>query len=202
VIYAPYTPRFTLNNSAVPGLRQPLRAGTHTVGVDIQGQSGTLSRSYSFRSRGVLSAAEAAEQQGFEAAVLRLTNQARTTGWNCAQRRYGGPSRPALRQSPALTVAARAQSVGMAVNGYFDHRSAVDGSLPDARIRASGYNASSDGENIAAGQKTPAEVVLAWLNSPTHCPNIMGEYEDIGVAYIRQDGSPFGQYWTQVFGRK
>ncbi len=202
VVYAPYTPRFTLDAQAATPLRQPLRPGMHSVQVSVNAPSGALNRSYSFRSRAALSAGEAATQQRYESEVLRLTNQARVGGWNCQRQAYGAAALPPLRADPALLVAARAQSVGMAVNGYFDHRSAVDGSLPDTRVRASGYPAMADAENIAAGQPTPQEVVSAWLKSPGHCPNIMGDYDDIGAAYVRQDGSPMGDYWTQVFGRK
>ena len=31
---------------------------------------------------------------------------------------------------------------------------------------------------------------------------IMGDYDDLGVAYLHQDGSAYGDYWTQVFGRQ
>jgi len=202
VVYAPYTPRFLLDGrAALPG-RQPVEAGTHTVQVSVDAPSGLLTHSYSLRTRAALSTAEASRRAGYEAEVLRLTNQARVEGWNCRTHAVGGPRLAPLRADPQLLVAARAQSVGMALGGYFDHRSAVDGSLPDARIRASGYRATSDAENIAAGQPTPQEVVDAWLRSPTHCPNIMGDYDDLGVGYLHQEGSPYGDYWTQVFGKK
>ncbi len=202
VVYAPYTPSFMLGGRATTPQRQPLQAGTHTVQVGIDAPSGTLTRSYTFRSGAALSEAELARRQEYEADVLRLTNAARAAGWDCRRQAYGGVALPPLKSDAQLTVAARAQSVGMALNGYFAHRSATDGSLPDARIRASGYRPASDAENIAAGQPTPESVVSAWLKSPGHCPNIMGNYDDIGVAYARQDGSPYGDYWTQVFGRK
>jgi len=202
VVYAPYTPSFTLNERAAASVRQPLQAGTHTVQVGINAPSGVLTRSYSFRSRAPLSSTELARRQDYEAGVLRLTNAARAAGWDCQRQAYGGAALPPLKSDAQLTAAARAQSVGMALNGYFAHRSAVDGSLPDDRIRASGYRPVSDAENIAAGQPTPESVVSAWLKSPGHCPNIMGDYDDTGVAYARQDGSSYGDYWTQVFGKK
>ena len=202
VVYAPYTPSFMLDGWAAASVRQPLQAGTHTVQVGINTSSGVLTRSYSFRSRAALSSTELARRQDYEAGVLRLTNAARAAGWDCQWQAYGGPALPPLRSDTQLTAAARAQSVGMALNGYFAHRSAVDGSLPDTRIRASGYRPAGDAENIAAGQPTPESVVSAWLGSPGHCPNIMGDYDDIGVAYARQDSSPYGDYWTQVFGKK
>ena len=201
-IYAPYTPSFTLDGQPSVPLRQATKSGSHAVKVSVNAASGELSRSYSFRSRAALSPAEVTRQQDYEAEVLSLTNAARTAGWDCKRQADGGTVMPPLRLDPQLLVAARAQTVGMALNGYFDHRSGVDGSMPDARVRASGYRAVSDAENIAAGQQTPVEVVAAWKKSPGHCPNIMGDYDDLGVAYLHQDGSPYGEYWTQVFGRK
>ncbi len=51
------------------------------------------------------------------------------------------------------------------------------------------------GENIAMGQKTPEEVVNAWMNSEGHRANILNpNYNTIGVGYVSQ-----GNYWTQEF---
>ena len=141
-------------------------------------------------------------QRDYEAQVLHLTNAIRAAGWDCQRQANGGRILPPLRFSSQLLVAARAQSVGMALNGYFAHQSSVDNSMPDDRVRASGYPAMADAENIAAGQRTPVEVVTAWKKSPSHCPNIMGDYDEIGVAYVHQDGSRYADYWTQVFGRR
>lgn len=55
------------------------------------------------------------------------------------------------------------------------------------------------GENIAAGQNTPKEVVEAWMNSSGHRANILNpEFTHTGVGcYIASDG---WVYWTQLFG--
>jgi len=56
------------------------------------------------------------------------------------------------------------------------------------------------GENLAAGQTTPAEVVTAWMNSEGHRTNIMNaSYTKIGVGYVT--GGTYGHYWTQLFAR-
>ena len=53
------------------------------------------------------------------------------------------------------------------------------------------------GENIAAGQKTPAEVVNSWMNSPGHRANILSDdFNGIGVGCYKKDGV---LYWTQMF---
>ena len=58
----------------------------------------------------------------------------------------------------------------------------------------------SAGENIAAGQRTPKEVVTAWMNSPGHRANILNSsFTDIGVGLVYNSKTAYGYYWTQVF---
>nr|WP_184030275.1 CAP domain-containing protein [Deinococcus budaensis] len=201
VAYRPGTPSFTLDGRAAgsgsgPGLATgplPLTAGEHRASVRLPGEGGPLERSVEFR------AAALPGSVPFETEVLRLTNQARAEGWNCATLRAGGPARPPLSRQPQLEVAALAQSAGMALHGYFDHRSGLDGSTPAQRVEASGLEVRSSAENIAAGQTTPGAVVDAWLRSPGHCRNIMGDFTRIGVAYVHRPETPYRHYWTQVF---
>ncbi len=55
------------------------------------------------------------------------------------------------------------------------------------------------GENIAAGQNSPQEVVEAWMNSPGHYANIMDDsYVHLGVGYYETD-SGYQQHWVQFF---
>jgi uncharacterized protein YkwD len=66
---------------------------------------------------------------------------------------------------------------------------------PGSRMRAVGYNYITFGENIAAGQQSPEEVVKAWMNSPGHRANILNKnYIDTGIGW--KDG-----YWCQDFGK-
>ncbi len=61
------------------------------------------------------------------------------------------------------------------------------------------YNVSyrAAGENIAYGQKTPQEVVTAWMNSPGHRANILnGNFSKLGVGVYQSNGTV---YWTQEF---
>jgi uncharacterized YkwD family protein len=52
------------------------------------------------------------------------------------------------------------------------------------------------GENIAAGQLTPDEVMVAWMNSPEHRDNILkAEFTRIGVGYLK--GGEYGTLWAQ-----
>jgi uncharacterized protein YkwD len=126
-----------------------------------------------------------------EAQVLRLVNQQRASA-GC---------RPLTSNSILLAVA-RAHSRDMAVHGYFDHNS-QDGRTPFDRMRAAGYRGNLMGENIAAGQPTPAAVMDAWMHSPGHRANILNcGFKAIGIGLYRLASSPFRVYWTQDFGER
>ncbi len=109
-----------------------------------------------------------------------------------------------LELNNQLLNAAQDHSNDMAQDDFFSHTGA-DGSSIGDRVRASGYQYSTTGENIAAGQTTPAQVVEGWMNSPGHRANILNpNYTEIGVGYeyLQNDtGSVnYNHYWTQVFG--
>lgn len=136
----------------------------------------------------------------WEGEVLALVNRARAAGRTCGTTYH--PAVPALTANAALAAAARAHSADMAANGYFSH-TGLDGSTPWDRMRAVGYVHTAAGENIAAGQTGPAEVMAAWLGSPGHCANVMSPaFRELGVGYAHATGSPYGHYWTQDFGSR
>ncbi|NWL86675.1 SCP-like extracellular [Paenibacillus sp. 79R4] len=91
-----------------------------------------------------------------------------------------------------LTKVAVAKAADMRQNNYFDHQSPTYGS-PFDMMKQFGVSYSYAGENIAKGQRTPAEVMNAWMNSEGHRQNIMSpNFTKIGVAY--DNG-----YWVQEF---
>ena len=93
-----------------------------------------------------------------------------------------------------LSRIARYKSEDMSDNRYFSHTSPTYGT-PFQMIRAFGLSYRSAGENIAYGQRTPAAVVNAWMNSSGHRANILNaSYTQIGVGYCAN-----GNYWTQMF---
>jgi uncharacterized protein YkwD len=54
------------------------------------------------------------------------------------------------------------------------------------------------GENIAAGQKTPEDVVNSWMNSSGHRANILSEnFTAIGVGVAEDVNGTL--YWVQMF---
>jgi len=103
-----------------------------------------------------------------------------------------------LTADARLNRAAEGHSDDMAKLNYFSH-TGRDGDNPGERMREQGYDWWTWGENIAAGQDTPQQVVNAWLNSSGHRANIMSDrFEEIGVGYV-EDSDGYGEYWTQVF---
>lgn len=148
--------------------------------------------------RSVRYKAPATTPNSYEAEVLRLTNSARTHGYTC--RGKAMPAVPALTWNGKLGYAARAHSRDMAKRDYFSHTS-KDGTDFAKRVTQTGYRWSALGENIAAGQTSPTQVVNAWLSSKEgHCENIMSaSYTQLGVGYVT--GGSYGTYWTQDFGR-
>lgn len=61
------------------------------------------------------------------------------------------------------------------------------------------------GENLAWGvgeEATVRSVFLAWMHSPTHRQNILGDYAELGVSLEAGDlgGVPGARVWVQHFG--
>ncbi|MDD5945284.1 MAG: CAP domain-containing protein [Clostridia bacterium] len=64
-------------------------------------------------------------------------------------------------------------------------------------LKEAGVSYRGAGENIAYGQRTPAEVVNAWMNSPGHRANIMDtKFTTIGVGCYKSGNT---YYWSQFF---
>jgi len=123
----------------------------------------------------------------YEMQVLELVN---------AERAKHGLS--ALSWDNSLADVARAHSRDMAARGFFSHNN-PDGKTPFDRIKAAGISDGSAGENIAAGQKNPEEVVDAWMNSAGHRANILNaSFKKLGVGYVVSNQG-YKTYWTQNF---
>ncbi|OJE49166.1 serine protease [Bacillus proteolyticus] len=128
-------------------------------------------------------AEEAKSLSEFEQRVVELTNAERTK-----------QGLPALKIDTELSKVARIKSEDMQKNNYFDHNSPTYGS-PFDMMKKFGISYTSAGENIAQGQRTPEEVVQAWMNSAGHRANILNNsFTHIGVGYVES-----GNYWTQQF---
>lgn len=124
-----------------------------------------------------------ASTQNYEQEVVRLVNEIRT--------QYGLKT---LSEDWELSRVARYKSQDMRDKNYFSHTSPTYGS-PFQMMKSFGISYRSAGENIAKGQRTPQEVVNAWMNSSGHRANILNSsYTKIGVGYVSD-----GNYWTQMF---
>ena len=60
--------------------------------------------------------------------------------------------------------------------------------------------ASTVGENIAYNFNSSEAVVAAWLKSPTHKANIVGNYTHFGLA-IKKDTKTEKNYFTNIFAK-
>ena len=102
-----------------------------------------------------------------------------------------------LRLDTHVSRVARLKSEDLRDQAYFAHESPTYGS-PFDMMESFGIDYRMAGENIAAGQTTPEEVVRAWMNSTGHRENILTpEYTHIGVGYVY--GGDYRHYWTQMF---
>ncbi|MFC0333023.1 CAP domain-containing protein [Paenibacillus sepulcri] len=120
-------------------------------------------------------------QSEFASQVVTLVNQ---------ERSKAGLS--SLQSDALLTKVATAKAKDMYDNNYFDHNSPTYGS-PFDMMKQFGVSYNYAGENIAKGQRTPQEVMTAWMNSAGHKANILGaNYKKIGVAYYNGE-------WVQEF---
>lgn len=73
-----------------------------------------------------------------------------------------------------------------------------DGSNFSSVLKAQGVSFSGAGENIAWGQKSPEEVMNAWMNSDGHRANILNNrFKNIGVGYYQDERGV--NYWVQLF---
>jgi uncharacterized YkwD family protein len=118
-------------------------------------------------------------QSTFATQVVHLVNQERAkAGLN------------ALTSNGALTTMSLDKAKDMYNRNYFDHTSPTYGS-PFDMMKTYGIQFSYAGENIAKGQRTPQEVMTAWMNSAGHRQNILN-YTKIGVAYYKGE-------WVQEF---
>ncbi|KIL45048.1 CAP domain-containing protein [Jeotgalibacillus soli] len=119
----------------------------------------------------------------FEQKVVDLTN---------AERAKQG-LKP-LTLDVSLSKVAKDKSLDMKQKNYFSHTSPTYGS-PFDMMKSYGISYKTAGENIAMGQRSPEEVVKAWMNSEGHRKNIMSSsFTHIGVGHVEQ-----GNYWTQMF---
>ena len=127
---------------------------------------------------------------GEETEIIRLTNDLRQK-----------QDLPVLIKNERLAASALAKANDMAINGYFGHAD-KNGNRMSYWMTASGYNYLRAGENLAKGFTNPADVLKAWINSPTHYANLINpNYQEIGIGIAQGyiDGR-FTTFAVQHFG--
>ena len=101
---------------------------------------------------------------------------------------------------PALTMTTRLNEAALVraketVQSFSHTR--PNGSSFSTVLKENGISFQGAGENIAWGQRTPEQVVNAWMNSEGHRANILNpRYTSIGVGYYLNGATP---YWAQLF---
>lgn len=106
-----------------------------------------------------------------------------------------------LKESSPLNQAAQIQAEQTAQAGVLGHvLPTATYPNPQDRLSAVGYQWQAWGENLAAGQQTPAAAVQGWMQSSGHRANILSSsFTEIGTGYaVDASGRP---YYTQVFAR-
>lgn len=121
--------------------------------------------------------------------------------WTNAARRNNGGLKP-LTLNTQLNAAAEAKLRDMFAKQYFAHVSPT-GIGPSDLAKAADYVYLTVGENLALGNFADDQaLVQAWMDSPGHRANILGNYDEIGLAVGR--GTYEGRTtWlaVQEFGR-
>lgn len=102
----------------------------------------------------------------------------------------------------ALCNAANMRAIEMDCTGVFGHKRPNDHSCFEVYdiCNVEWWNAC--GENIAAGQATPEDVMKSWLGSAGHKANILSpEYTKMGLGYSNSGcgAGEYSYYWAQEF---
>lgn len=119
----------------------------------------------------------------YEQQVLNLVNK---------ERRSQGLSALSLSAEAQQAARVRAKEI---VSSFSHTR--PNGTSCFTVLNEIGAKYTSAGENIAKGQKTPEQVVEAWMNSPSHRANILSsKYTKLGVGCYFNGSNT---YWAQMF---
>lgn len=128
----------------------------------------------------------------FNSEMLVAVNQLRVSGTTC-----GGESMPPVKPlvwNTKLEKAAVAHTAYMNETNNFSHQG-KNGSWPEDRIKAIGYEYDRVGENIGKGYKDIPAAITGWKESTGHCKQMMSaEVTEIGAAKV-------GPYWCQKYGK-
>jgi len=144
---------------------------------------------------------------------LAVVNQARGTAQDCGTQGKW-ESAPPVKWSDKLYSSSYEHIQDLIVSQTFSH----DGSGGESdwsgyplgiqstqvqRAENYGYEWSRLGENLGGGAPidTAEKIVQAWLNSDSHCSNLMNPYfTEMGMVKVTDENSLYTNYWGQNFG--
>ena len=133
-----------------------------------------------------------------EKKMVNLINTVRHSKRRCGKKTFSPAGN--LKWNNKLAMAALNHARDMAMSNMLSHTGS-DGSTVMDRVEKRGYSWQVVAENIAAGRQTSEGVVSLWLDSPSHCTNLMKpDITEIGAACFRNPDSTYGTYWTVVMG--
>lgn len=128
---------------------------------------------------------EASDVHPYVLRIVELVNE---------ERAQAGLNPVTLDASASQAAQVRAQEIVIS----FSH-TRPDGRSCFTALEEQGIRYRTAGENIAWGQRSPEQVMDAWMNSPGHRANILQEsFTHIGVGYYQENGI---NYWSQLFFR-
>jgi uncharacterized protein YkwD len=89
-----------------------------------------------------------------------------------------------LARNTELDAVAGAWAVQLAAAGTLSHNPGYSAQIPGGWVSA--------GENVAQGQPSEAAMHDAWMNSSGHRANVLGDFTDIGVAFLAAGDTTWG----------
>jgi hypothetical protein len=95
-----------------------------------------------------------------------------------------------LIRNPAMDQVAADWAAQMAASGTMSHNPDYSTQIPG------GWSAAA--ENVAQGYPTATAMHDGWMGSPGHRANILGDYTDVGIAFLSAGGTTWG---VEVFAR-
>lgn len=166
-----------------PAVQQPSKSVTQPSKPVVQQPSKPVTQpSTPVQTNPAANSGTIANASTFATQVVTLVNQQRTKAGLSALK----------TTNSTLKTMALDKAKDMYNKGYFDHNSPTYGS-PFDMMKKYGISYRYAGENIAKGQRTPQEVMTAWMNSAGHRANILSpNFTTIGVAY-------YNGVWVQEF---
>jgi hypothetical protein len=115
-------------------------------------------------------------------------------------RTRAGHGLPPVESNSALAGAAMLRAEYLARTGDLDHEE-VDGQDGGTRARDAGYHWARWGEIIGWGWNGDVSMMVNWwMSSPLHRDYVLGNWEHFGVGMVYEPKTPWGYYWTVLYG--